>query len=140
MLRIRDFPEVAGIPLVLSDRHLITVPGEQSRLVGSIAMSTLPTGNFHEVAAQFDLAFMERALVAVTPGRVWLPRMHCGGIDFLRDFTAAPVDVVVFFLLGIEARNIDAMWVHLGSAVRHPVGDDFANARAIFDPDGLGKP
>ena len=140
VLGVRDFPEVAVVPLGFTGRHLITVLGQQRILVGRIAIGTFPASHFHKVAAEGDFTLIEGAHSKLARGRVGLARVNRRGVDLLRDFVASIADELVRQLDRIVPRWINAVRIHLGATVGHPVGQQFASARAIFHPDGLTEP
>ena len=107
MLGIRDAPEVAVVPLVLAHRHAVAVFLQQV-LVGGVAMRALPAAEFHEIAAEFLLALVERRALDVAAGGVGFARMDRRVVDLLRRLAAAALDELFGQLVRIEARIVDA--------------------------------
>ena len=130
---------MAVVPFVLAHRHAVAVL-LQEMLVGGVAMRALPAAEFHEIAAELLLALVEGRAADVAAGRIGLARMDGRIVDLLRRLAAAPLDEFFLHLVRIEARIVDLRVVDLGAAVRHPVGDELAEARTVLDPDGDGVP
>ncbi len=66
--------------------------------------------------------------------------MNCRIINLHRGFRAAVPDVLFRHLMRIKARIVDGVMVDGCAAVGHPVGDEFAHAGTVLDPDGDGIP
>ena len=140
VLGVGHFPEVAVVPLGFTGRHLIAVLGQHRVFVGCIPVGSLPAGHFHKVATQRDFTLVEGTHTELTRRGVRLARVHRRGVDLLCDLVAAVANELVRKLNWIVPRRVDAMRIHLGAAVGHPVGQQLAGTGAVFYPDRLTEP
>ena len=134
MLGIGNAPEMTAVPFIQTLGNAVAILFQQV-FVGGITMGALPAAQFHEVATQFLLALIEGRALDVAGGGIGFTRMHGGEVDLLGRLEAAALDELLFQLVRIEARIIDAGMVDFGSAIGHPVGNQLSIGRAILDPD-----
>ena len=128
------------VPLGFTVGHLITVLGQQRVFVGRIPVGALPTSHFHKVATEGDFPLVEGAHAELTRGGVGLAWVHRRGIDLLRNLVATVADELVSQLNRVVTRRVNAMRIHLGATVGHPVSEQLAGTRAVFHPDRLTQP
>ncbi len=134
VLGVRDAPEMAVVPFVLADRHLIGVLLQQVFVAG-IAVGPLPPAELHEIAAERRLALVERTAAHASAAGEGLARMDRRIVDLHRGFAAPRMDEIRVGLEGIEARIVDRVMIDLGASVGHPVDQQLGHAGAVLDPD-----
>ena len=130
---IGNAPEVAGIPLVFAHRNTVGIFFKQM-FVRRITVRTFPTAKLHEVSTQFDFALIERGATNATCIGKWLTRVDRRVIDLFRRLIATVIDVFFVELEFVVAGKINRMMIDMGAAMGHPVGNEFAHARTVFDP------